>query len=100
MIARHPMLIAALSSVLSLALGGAAIAGETKVAVAANFTDAAKAIAARFKAKTGHDATLSFGPTSTPRGCVITVANGAKSRIGSYGTFSCSTVLITIALVA
>lgn len=60
MIARRPMLIA-LSGALSLMLVGAAFAGETKVAVAANFTEAAKAIAARFKARTGHDATLSFG---------------------------------------
>jgi molybdate transport system substrate-binding protein len=36
-------------------------AAETSVAVAANFTDAAKEIAAAFKAKTGHDAVLSFG---------------------------------------
>lgn len=38
-----------------------AFAGETNVAVAANFTDAAKEIATAFKAKTGHDAILSFG---------------------------------------
>lgn len=38
-----------------------ALAGETNVAVAANFTDAAKEIATAFKAKTGHDAILSFG---------------------------------------
>jgi molybdate transport system substrate-binding protein len=38
-----------------------AAAAETKVAVAANFTDPAKEIAAAFKAKTGHDAVLSFG---------------------------------------
>ncbi len=36
-------------------------AAEANVAVAANFTDAAKEIAAAFKAKTGHDAVLSFG---------------------------------------
>ncbi len=36
-------------------------AAETNVAVAANFTEAAKEIAAAFKAKTGHDAVLSFG---------------------------------------
>jgi len=38
-----------------------AFAAETRVAVAANFAEPAKAIAARFKARTGHDATLSFG---------------------------------------
>lgn len=36
-------------------------AGSTHVAVAANFTDAAKEIAAAFKARTGHEAVLSFG---------------------------------------
>lgn len=39
----------------------AAWAGTTHVAVAANFADAAKEIATAFKAKTGHDAVLSFG---------------------------------------
>ncbi|MEY9178690.1 ABC-type molybdate transport system substrate-binding protein [Bradyrhizobium sp. USDA 326] len=34
---------------------------QTNVAVAANFTDAAKEIAALFKQKTGHEAVLSFG---------------------------------------
>ncbi|HEY6831877.1 MAG TPA: molybdate ABC transporter substrate-binding protein [Pseudolabrys sp.] len=38
-----------------------AFAGQTNIAVAANFTDAAKEIAAAFKQKTGHDAVLSFG---------------------------------------
>ena len=38
-----------------------ASAGTTHVAVAANFADAAKEIAKAFKAKTGHDAVLSFG---------------------------------------
>jgi len=41
--------------------GGAAIAGETPVAVAANFTEPAKEIALAFKAATGHTATLTFG---------------------------------------
>jgi len=38
-------------------------AAETNVAVAANFTSAAKDIATAFKEKTGHDAVLSFGST-------------------------------------
>jgi molybdate transport system substrate-binding protein len=37
------------------------LAADTQVAVAANFTAPAKAIAAAFKARTGHTATLSFG---------------------------------------
>ena len=36
-------------------------AGQTNVAVAANFTESAKEIAALFKQKTGNDAILSFG---------------------------------------
>lgn len=36
-------------------------AAQTNVAVAANFTEPAKEIAAAFKAKTGHEAVLSFG---------------------------------------
>lgn len=36
-------------------------AAQTNVAVAANFTDAAREIAAVFKQKTGHEAVLSFG---------------------------------------
>ena len=43
--------------------GEQASAAQTNVAVAANFTDAAKEIAAAFKAKTGHEAVLSFGAT-------------------------------------
>src|SRR5258705_8086174 len=38
-----------------------ALAAQTNVAVAANFTDAAKEIAAAFKQKSGHEAVLSFG---------------------------------------
>ena len=42
---------------------GIARAGTTQVAVAANFTDAAKAIGAAFTAETGHEAVFSFGST-------------------------------------
>lgn len=78
MIARRPILIVALAGVLSLASGAAALAGETKVAVAANFTEAAKAIAARFKARTGHDATLSFGSSGQ---FYTQIANGAPYEV-------------------
>jgi len=47
-------------------LGAAALparAGQTNVAVAANFTEAAKEIAAAFEERTGHEAVLSFGST-------------------------------------
>jgi molybdate transport system substrate-binding protein len=78
MLARRPMLFATLSGVLSLVLGGAASAGETKVAVAANFTEAAKAIAAKFKVRTGHDATLSFGSSGQ---FFTQIANGAPYEV-------------------
>jgi molybdate transport system substrate-binding protein len=54
-------------------------AAEVKVAVAANFTEPAKQIAARFKARTGHDATLSFGSSGQ---FFTQIANGAP-----YGVF-------------
>jgi molybdate transport system substrate-binding protein len=52
-------------SAVALALGASAPAqaGQTNVAVAANFTGAATEIAAAFKEKTGHEAVLSFGST-------------------------------------
>ena len=50
----------ALAGALALAAGAAA-AAETQVAVAANFTEPAKEIAAAFKAATGHSAAMSFG---------------------------------------
>ncbi|MFZ2099898.1 MAG: molybdate ABC transporter substrate-binding protein [Oricola sp.] len=49
--------------VVAALLADTALAGEAKVAVAANFTDAANEIAAAFKAETGHEAVLSFGST-------------------------------------
>ncbi|MEZ5786246.1 MAG: molybdate ABC transporter substrate-binding protein [Xanthobacteraceae bacterium] len=51
----------AFGTALALLVGGYASAAEINVAVAANFTDAAKEIAAAFRQKTGHDAVLSFG---------------------------------------
>jgi molybdate transport system substrate-binding protein len=38
-------------------------AGEVTIAVAANFTEPAKAIAAAFEKKTGHKVVMSFGPS-------------------------------------
>lgn len=54
---------AIVSLLLAAVLGTQALAGEVHVAVAANFTEPAKEIAAAFKEKTGHDAVLSFGAT-------------------------------------
>jgi molybdate transport system substrate-binding protein len=54
-------LAAAFGLLVALVIAGAASAGQTNVAVAANFTEPAKEIAAAFKARTGHEAVLSFG---------------------------------------
>ncbi len=54
------------------------MAAETKVAVAANFTEPAKAIAARFKARTGHEASLSFGASGQ---FYAQIANGAPFEV-------------------
>ena len=56
---RIRLLVAALA-VLG-AFASPAQAGQTNVAVAANFTEPVKEIAALFKQKTGHEAILSFG---------------------------------------
>jgi molybdate transport system substrate-binding protein len=53
------VLIAAL--VVLVAPAAPSVADQTNVAVAANFTEPAKEIAAVFKQKTGHEAILSFG---------------------------------------
>jgi molybdate transport system substrate-binding protein len=53
--------LAALSLFATALVVAQASAGQTNVAVAANFTDTAKKIAAAFKEKTGHDVVLSFG---------------------------------------
>jgi molybdate transport system substrate-binding protein len=53
--------ILGLGLALSLVTGQPCSAEQTNVAVAANFTEAAKEIATAFKAKTGHEALLSFG---------------------------------------
>ena len=54
-------LAAALGLCAALLAAAPALAADTQVAVAANFTEPAKEIAATFAAKTGHHAVLSFG---------------------------------------
>jgi molybdate transport system substrate-binding protein len=54
-------LLAAALGALFAAFSSSAEAAQTNVAVAANFTEPAKEIAALFKQKTGHEAVLSFG---------------------------------------
>ncbi|MDB5492995.1 MAG: molybdenum transporter, periplasmic molybdate-binding protein [Phenylobacterium sp.] len=55
------MFVAGLLALLFAGFAAPALAGEAQVAVAANFTEPAKAIAAAFTAATGHRAILSFG---------------------------------------
>ncbi len=57
---RLKLVVVALGALLA-AFSGFAQAAQTNVAVAANFTEPAKEIAALFKQKTGHEAVLSFG---------------------------------------
>jgi molybdate transport system substrate-binding protein len=61
MISRRLNLLGALAALVLTGLAGPALAAETQVAVAANFTEPAKAIAAAFAQETGHKAILSFG---------------------------------------
>ncbi|WP_321340956.1 molybdate ABC transporter substrate-binding protein [uncultured Cohaesibacter sp.] len=68
-------------SALTLSLVGLAApshAADTKVAVAANFTAAAKEIATAFAAETEHTATLSFGSTGK---LYTQIANGAPFSV-------------------
>jgi molybdate transport system substrate-binding protein len=57
---RLNLLVAAIVA-LFWAFSTPALSGQTQVAVAANFTEPAKEIAALFKVKTGNEAVLSFG---------------------------------------
>ena len=59
----RPALTVLAAGALALGAVAPAQAAETNVAVAANFTDAAKEIAQAFKDKTGDEAVLSFGST-------------------------------------
>ena len=59
----RPCLLPLIAAVLVLGQGGAARAGEVKVAVASNFTQAAIDIGSLFTAKTGHQILFSFGST-------------------------------------
>lgn len=71
-------LLAAIAFVTLWLTAETAYAGEAKVAVAANFTEPAKAIAARFEAVTGHKATLSFGSSGQ---FYAQIANGAPYEV-------------------
>ena len=75
---RRPILAAAFAGAISLLMGASALAAETKVAVAANFTEPAKEIAAKFEAKTGDKVVLSFGSSGQ---FYTQIANGAPYEI-------------------
>lgn len=75
---RRPILAVAFAGVLGLLLGGSAVAAETKVAVAANFTEPAKEIAAKFEARTGDKVVLSFGSSGQ---FYTQIANGAPYEV-------------------
>jgi molybdate transport system substrate-binding protein len=71
------MRLLALILMLSLAAFPAQ-AAQVRVAVAANFTEPAKTIAQRFKARTGHTASLSFGSSGQ---FYAQIANGAPFEV-------------------
>lgn len=56
-----PLKLALLGAAVACVTSSQALADSANIAVAANFTEPAKEIAAAFKAKTGHEAVLSFG---------------------------------------
>jgi molybdate transport system substrate-binding protein len=56
-------LFAAVLALVAIGWTSLAQAGETQIAVAANFSEPAKEIAAGFRKATGHTARLSFGPS-------------------------------------
>lgn len=66
-------------ALLALAGGcGAAMAAQVSVAVAANFTGAARALAAAFKSETGNELALSFGATG---GLYAQITQGAPFEV-------------------
>lgn len=78
MVTRRPFLAAAFAGAVSLLMAASALAAETKVAVSANFTEPAKAIAAQFEAKTGDKVVLSFGSSGQ---FYTQIANGAPYEV-------------------
>ena len=71
-------LLVRLCLVAGLSLSVTVQAGETKVAVAANFTEAARDIAAAFQQQTGHVALLSFASTGK---LYTQIVNGAPFEV-------------------
>ncbi len=69
---------AACAAAAALAFAMPAAAGDLTIAVAANFTDPAKDIAAAFEAKTGTHVVMSFGPSG---GFFSQIENGAPFEV-------------------
>jgi len=78
MTSRRAVLCALTAGFAALATAAQALAAEARIAVAANFTEPAKEIAAKFEAKTGHRATLSFGSSGQ---FYAQIANGAPFEV-------------------
>jgi molybdate transport system substrate-binding protein len=84
----------AVGLVLAPFVAGPASAAQVNVAVAANFTEPAKEIAASFKQKTGHEAVLSFGASGqfynqivqdAPFGIMLSADDGRPKKLVSDG---------------
>ena len=98
-------LVAAFGALLA-SLASPAAAGQTHVAVAANFTEPAKEIAALFKQTTGHEAVLSFGAsgaffTQITHGAPFEVflsADSERPRVAIDGGFAVPDSLFTYAI--
>jgi molybdate transport system substrate-binding protein len=75
---RRSIFAALAAGLVLLAVAEPALAAEARIAVAANFTEPAKEIAARFEARTGHKATLSFGSSGQ---FYAQIANGAPFEV-------------------
>lgn len=75
---RFKPLLAALMVLAAAFVAPPALAARVQVAVAANFTEPAEEIAARFKAATGHEAVLSFGASGQ---FFTQIANGAPFAV-------------------
>lgn len=78
MLFRHSVLAGLVAGLAFISSATLALAAETRVAVAANFTEPAKEIAQKFEAKTGHKATLSFGSSGQ---FFTQIANGAPFEV-------------------
>ena len=102
---RLTALVAVFGALLA-SLASPAEAGQTHVAVAANFTEPAKEIAELFKQTTGHEAVLSFGAsgaffTQITHGAPFEVflsADSERPRLAIDGGFAVSDSLFTYAI--